>query len=48
MKEQIKVEINWLKDKLATIPLKRVKYRKTIEHQIKQKELNLSLGVFKN
>lgn len=44
---QIRAEIEWLKNKLKTIPAKKVRYRKTIEHQIKERELNLSLGIFK-
>lgn len=45
-KRQIANEIQWLKDKLKTIPSKKQKYRKNIEYQIKESELNLSLGIF--
>ena len=45
-KRQIAHEIQWLKDKLKTIPKKKQKYRKQIEYQIKESELNLSLGIF--
>jgi hypothetical protein len=43
-KRQIRVEIDWLKNKLKTIS--KPKHRKDIERQIKESEYNLYLGVF--
>lgn len=45
-KKQIEIEIKWLKDKLDTIPEKKQKHRKDILRQIKERELDLSLGIF--
>lgn len=45
-KRQIEIEIQWLKDKLDTIPEKRQKHRKDILRQIKERELDLALGIF--
>jgi len=45
-KQQIEIEIQWLKDKLNTIPEKKQKHRKDLLRQIKERELDLSLGIF--
>ena len=45
-KQQIEIEIQWLKDKLETIPMKKQKHRKDIRRQIKEREFDLDLGVF--
>lgn len=42
---QLLREIEWLKEKLKTI--NKTKHRKDIERQIKEREYNLSLGIFK-
>jgi len=44
-KQQIEIEISWLKNKLLSV--KKLKHRKDLERQIKEREYNLSLGVFK-
>lgn len=43
-RRQIEREIQWLKDKLKTV--KKEKHRKDLERQIKEREYNLSLGIF--
>jgi hypothetical protein len=43
-KRQLSIEIQWLKDKLKTV--KRTRHRKDLEHQIKEREYNLYLGIF--
>ena len=41
-KQQIEIEIQWLKDKLDTIPEKKQKHRKDILRQIKERDLILN------
>ena len=43
-KRQIKIEIEWLKDKLKTIS--KIKHKKDFERQIKEREYELHLGIF--
>ena len=43
-KQQIEIEIQWLKDKLLTVT--KEKHRKDLERQLKEREYNLSLGKF--
>jgi hypothetical protein len=43
-KNQIRVEINWLEDKLKSTS--KPKHRKDLERQIKESKYNLDLGVF--
>jgi hypothetical protein len=45
-KQQIIVEIQWLKNKLLTV--KKERYRRDLERQIKEREYNLALGIFNN
>jgi len=45
-KRQIEHEIEWLKNKLLTV--KKEKHRKDLQRQIKEREYELSLGIFKN
>jgi len=42
-KDQIQIEINWLKNKLVNVS--KPKHRKDIERQIKEREYNLHLGI---
>ena len=44
--EKLKKEIVWLENKLKTT--KKEKHRKELERQIKERELNLELGIYKN
>jgi len=43
-KQQLQVEIDWLKAKIAT-GLK-LKHKKELEHQIMKKEFDIALGIF--
>jgi len=43
-KRQLQCEIDWLKNKLKSV--KKEKHRKELLHQIEERELNLSLGLF--
>lgn len=45
-KDQLRKEIVWLKKKLETV--KKEKHRKDLERQIKERELNLELGIYEN
>lgn len=42
--KQIETEIEWLKEKLKTV--KKQKHRKDLERQIKEREYDLSIGIF--
>jgi hypothetical protein len=44
MKTQTEHEIQWLKEKLETIPHTRLRYRKDIERQIRERELQLTFN----
>ena len=45
-KRQIQYEIDWLKEKLKSV--KKEKHKKDLERQVKEREYNLSLGIWKN
>lgn len=44
-KKQIQHEIDWIKNKLESV--KKQKHRKDLERQIKEREYELHLGIFK-
>ncbi len=45
-KKQIQHEIDWIKNKLKSV--KKQKHIKDLERQIKEREYELHLGIFKN
>jgi hypothetical protein len=44
-KKQLQHEIDWIKNKLESV--KKPKHRKDLERQIKEREYELHLGIFK-
>ena len=45
-KKQLQHEIDWIKNKLLSV--KKPKHKKDLERQIKEREYELHLGIFKN
>ena len=43
--KQIKVEIKWLENKIKSLSSTKTKQIKDLERQIKERELNLHLGI---
>jgi hypothetical protein len=46
-KRQIEVEIKWLENKIKSLSSTKTKQIKDLERQIKERELNLHLGIEK-
>jgi len=46
-KRQIEVEVKWLENKIKSLPSTKTKQIKDLKRQIKEKELNLHLGIEK-
>lgn len=44
-KTQIQIEIEWIKNKIKSV--KKPKHRKDLERQIKEREYEFHLGIFK-